>query len=233
LTSYDKEKLEGLSSQIRKDLGLKTEDTLQESYVAQAKTYSLSTDLLSAKTKKGHEEKYEGYVKTLNRVSAELDTADRQDAKSTHSEYRSLKIDEVWNLNAVYLHELYFANISDPHSQIDMDTLAYMRLERDFGTFDDWQFDLIACAMASRDGWAVTAYNTYLQRYMNFFIDSHDSHVPLGCYPVVVIDVWEHAYYRDYLTDRRSYVYAMMKELRWDVIEERFKRAEKIAKAMR
>ena len=144
-----------------------------------------------------------------------------------------MKFTEVELLNSVYLHELYFANISDPHSQINMNTLSYMRLERDFGKFDDWQFDMIACAMSAQNGWAVTGYSTFLQRFVNFFMDGDKASMPVGMYPVIVIDVHEHAYFRDYLNDRKAYVYAMMKELRWDVIEERFKRADGIAATLR
>lgn len=49
-------------------------------------------------------------------------------------------------MNGSYLHELYFANIADSQSRISMDSLSYMRLNRDFGTFDNWQRDFIACA---------------------------------------------------------------------------------------
>ena len=136
-------------------------------------------------------------------------------------------------MNAAYLHELYFSNISDLHSNISMDSLSYMRLARDFGTFDEWQKDFIACCQASRCGWAMTYYNTYLQSYMNASIDLHSINMPVGAYPVIVMDVWQHAYYRDYLKDAKTYTHAMMKQLDWDVIESRVHKAEKIAKALR
>ena len=147
--------------------------------------------------------------------------------------YRSLKNDETYNLNAAYLHELYFNNISDLSSQIKMDSLSYMRLSRDFGTFDDWQQDFIACCLASRCGWAVTYFNTYTQKYMNCVIDLHSKNVPVGCYPIIVMDVWQHAYYRDYLGDVKSYVFGMMKQLNWKVIEQRVQRADEISKIIR
>ena len=107
-----------------------------------------------------------------------------------------------------------------------------MRLERDFGTFDDWQKDFIACAMSSRSGWAMTVYNSWLNRYVNVVVDLAANNAPLSSYPVIVLDCSETSYYRDYLNDRKTYVRAMMKELDWDVIEGRVKKAEKIAKVM-
>lgn len=220
-----------VQSIIRDTLGI--EEELNESLVLQQKQFDLSTELLTAKNKKSHRGLYEKYVKSFNKVSAELDAVDRDDADLNHSYFRSLKIDETYNMNAAYLHELYFNNISDVQSKISMDTLTFMRIERDFGSFDSWQQDFIACAKSARNGWVATGYNTYTQRYMNTVIDLHSSNIPVGFYPVIVLDVWEHAYYRDYLSKRKSYVYAMMKELNWDVIEDRFKRAEKIAKAIK
>ena len=217
---------------IRDSLNLEDEE-LNEALVLQQKQFDLPTELLSQKNKKAHEGLYENYVKTFNRVSAELDAVDKDEAGLNHSYYRSLKVDETYNMNAAYLHELYFNNVSDVQSEVSMDTLSFMRLERDFGSFDAWQEDFIACGKSARNGWVVTGYNTYTQRYMNTLIDLHSLNVPVGFYPVIVVDVWEHAYYRDYLSKRKSYIHAMMKELNWQVIEDRFKRAEKIAKALK
>lgn len=219
---------------IRADLGLDRQSELvSESYVTTAKKYELRTELLSEKTKKSHQELLENYVETLNSVSAELDTVPKDEANLNNSDFRSLKIDEVYNLNAAYLHALYFENVSDVNSRITMDSLAYMRLQRDFGSFDDWQKDFIACALSARNGWAITVYNTVLNRYINVVVDLHSEHVPISSFPVIVLDVWEHAYYRDYLKDRKSYVFAMMKELNWDTIEERFKKCDRIAKVVK
>ena len=216
---------------IYKDLGI--DKRLDEALVAQEKSFDLKTEFLTARNKKNHEELYAQYVKDFNEISAKLDTVDRANASGNHSQFRQLKIDETYNMNAAYLHELYFANISDQHSEISMDTLSYMRLQRDFGTFDDWQRDFLACCTSSRCGWAVTYLNTYTQQYMNTFIDLHSQNVPAGFYPVIVMDVWQHAYYRDYLKDVKTYSAAMMKELDWRVIENRFKKADKIIAILR
>ncbi len=224
---------EAVVSAIRNSLGLKNKKLLQESYVVQAQKFDLSTELLSEKTKSTHQKLLEGYVETLNAVSAKLDTADRETANLNDSEFRSLKIDETYNCNAAFLHGMYFENISDLNSKISMDSLSYMRLERDFGSFDAWQKDFIACALSARNGWAVTVYNGFLKRYINTVIDLHSSNVPINCYPIIVMDVWEHAYYRDYMSDRKSYVFGMMKQLNWETIESRFKKAEAVAKALK
>ena len=214
---------------IREELGLKP-DNLNESYLTQAKKYNLTTDLLSDKNKAEHQKLLEKYVSSLNEVSAKLDTANMEDCNPNHCEWRSLKIDEVYNINAAYLHALFFENISDQRSIITMDSLSFMRLERDFGSFDKWQKNFVACALSSRNGWAVTVYCQMLKRYINVVVDLHSQHVPMGSIPIIVLDCWEHSYYRDYLSDRKTYSYGMMKELDWKIIEERFQKAEKISK---
>tara|TARA_B100001123_G_scaffold395251_3_gene476686 strand:- start:4318 stop:5022 length:705 start_codon:yes stop_codon:yes gene_type:complete len=227
-----------IRSAIRDSLGLPKnvpmkKDAVNEAYVTQAKKFNLPTEFLSDKSKRAHFEIFEEHVDVLNRVSAELDGVDRGDANLDHSAFRGLKIDEVYNLNAAFLHGLFFDNVSDIKSQITMDSLAYMRLERDFGSFDEWQKDFIACAMSSRNGWAVTVYNTFLNRYMNVCVDLNSVNIPLSSFPVIVLDCWEHAYYRDYLDDKKTYIFAMMKELDWEVIENRVKKVEKMSKVMK
>lgn len=206
---------------------------MNESYVAEQKPFKMVSELVSQKTKDMHSELYKGYVESLNKVASKLDTSDRSDTNPRHSDFRSLKLDEAYNLNAVWLHELYFANCFDPNSEIVMDSQAYLKLQRDFGTFDDWQRDFMACALSAGNGWAVCGYHTFLRRYVNVLVSHHSGDVMLGLYPVVVVDMWEHSYVRDYLADKKSYLIAQMKEFNWNVIEERFKKSEAIAQAVK
>jgi Fe-Mn family superoxide dismutase len=210
---------------------VETPSRLAEAYVVTTPKYDMNTEKLSEENKKAHQELMEGYAKSLNEISAALDAADRENVNPNNSGFRNLKMDEVHNLNAAFLHGMFFENISDMRSTVAMDSLAYMRLERDFGSFDAWQRDFIACALASRNGWVVTVYNFFLKRYMNVVVDLHNTGIPFSSFPIIVVDCWEHSYYRDYLKDRRSYVFAMMKELKWTTIEDRVRRAERMAEA--
>lgn len=223
-----------IKQEIRRTLGLpeKKGSPVQEAYVVEPMGYDLKTDFLSDKVKRARLDLFDAYTASLNRVSAELDTASREGANPISSEFRALKVDEARCLSDSFLKARFFDNIDAPSTQLAMDSLTFMRIERDFGTFDDWQRDFIACALAARSGYVVTAYNMLLKRYMNHAVDGGGENLPLGSYPVVVLDVSEGAYYRDYVSDRRTYVIAMMKELDWDVIEERFKVADRIAKVV-
>ena len=221
---------------LKSDLKLESSNNLNESsYTVQTQKYRLPTELLSEKTKTAHQKIMDSHAAALNYISSNLSAMDKSvDSNAVdfnmNSKFRGLKIDEIYNLNASFLHAMFFENISDVNSTITVDSLAYMKLSKDFGDFDAWQKDFIACALSSRSGWAVTVYNTFLKRYMNVICDLHGSNIPFGSIPVVVIDCWEHSYYKDYLDDSKKYIYAMMKELDWNVIEQRFEKTEKIAK---
>ena len=206
-----------------------------EAYKSEPKNYKQATEFISEKAKKAHEDLYKGYVETLNQVSTQLDSARRSSdvVNPRHSDFRSLKLDECCMLNAKYLHELFFENAFDPASTLHMDELPYIKLARDWGSFEDWQRDFNACALACGSGWAVCGYHMHLKRYVNTIVSHHNADVMIGLYPIIVIDCWEHAYQRDYLNDKKAYVYAVMKELNWDVIAKRVERAEKIASILK
>lgn len=226
----------GLNTQKNKKVqsskNVKTNSVLNEANVIEAGTFKLQTELLSQKTKKAHQENLEDYVKKFNVISSKLDGVDKSAANLNHSDFRNLKIDEVYNHNAAFLHGLYFENISDLNSTITMDSLAYMRLARDFGSFDAWQEDFVACCLSARNGWAITYFDLHLKKYINTVIDLHNQNVMTGMFPIIAMDCWEHSYYRDYLKDRKTYVFAMMKELNWSVIETRVSKADKISKIL-
>ncbi len=206
---------------------------LDEALVHEPKPFKQVSEFVSQKTKSTHEELYKEYVETFNRVSSELDTVDRTDVNARHSQFRNLKLAEARSLNATWLHELYFSNCFDPHSEITMDSMSYLRLERDFGTFEDWQRDFMACAMSSQTGWAVCGYHMFLRKYINVMVDDHIGNIPIGLYPLIVVDMWEHAYYRDYLSDKKSYLITQMREFNWNVIEDRVKKAEGMAQVVK
>ena len=201
--------------------------SLREALVVTPGSFTLKTEKLSKRSKDSHDTIYKKHVDTFNKISSELDAVNRQSANSFSSLYRAFKCDECTNLNAIKLHELYWNNISDLASEIGVDSLPYMKFSRDHGTFEDWQHDFMACAMAAEEGWAITVYEPYKGTYMNVIVDGHDRGVPVGCIPVIALDMWSHAFFKDYDIDKKSYLISMMRELNWDVIEARMVLAEK------
>jgi Fe-Mn family superoxide dismutase len=204
---------------------------VQEAYVAVPKKFSLKTEKLSEKVKRSIIEHFEKTVAALNKISAQLDGADPTAVdNSISSNFRNLKLAETFAINDSFLQAEFLENISDLNSSISMDSLCFMRLSRDFGDFDTWQKNFIGCAKSSRNGYVVTAYCIYLKRYINFVIDDASLGIPVASIPVIVLHVGKGCYARDYFDDLESYVKNMMREFNWEEIEERFKKAEKIAR---
>lgn len=201
----------------------KGKSALKEALVVLPKNFHLGTEWLSGKTKKAHDTLYQEYIAKFNQTSAKLDSVSREQI----DEFRNLKKDMAYSMNAVKLHELYFGNISDLESQVHRDSIPFMRLARDWGSFENWQFDFIATALAAREGWAIVCYDPFKDKYMNVVVDGHADGIPLGAVPVVVLDMWSHAYFADFQNDKQSYVNSMMRELNWNVIEARMVIAER------
>ena len=207
--------------------------TIKEAYVAVPKKFDLKTEFLSKSVKEARQKDFEKCVEELNKISAKLDSVEKSEVNEKSSDFRRLKLDEVYNMNASFLKAKHFENISDLRSLISMDMLSFIRLERDFGTFDSWQKDFIACCLTSRNGFAATVYCSNINKYINLVIDADMSNIPLGCTPVIVLDVSEGAYYRDYISDKKNYISSMMKEFNWNKIEKRFEQCEKIANSLK
>lgn len=211
------------AKQLTETVATKGKSLIKEALVLVPRAFLLKTEALSTRTKEAHEGLYKQEVDEFNKISIKLDSA----PKDGGQEYRSLKMDETYNLNAIKLHELYFSNISDVTSEIRMDSIPYMRLARDWGTFENWQFDFRSSCLAAREGWAILYYEPLKNRYLHCVVDGHNVGVPVGCIPIIVMDMWAHSYYRDYMSDKKAYVNSMMKELNWNVVEARMVIAER------
>lgn len=218
-----------LAEKFKEKLGDKVKKVLTEmAVILTPKTFVLKTESLSSKTKEIHMNLYKKYVDSFNKVSGKLDVADKTDANNANnSTYRALKLDETHNMNGAKLHELYFSNIGDPNSEIRTSSLPYLRLARDWGTFDAWQFDFRACGMCATEGWVILGYDPYKQRYFNYFVEKHTNNMPLGIVPVIVIDTWHHAWFLDFPDNKTEYLNSMLRELNWSVVEARMILAER------
>ena len=206
-----------------------TAKVIKESVVVTQKAFPLKTEFLSAITKETHFKLYKNYVQSFNQVSSKLDTVDKinDPLNFNNSEFKRLKLDEQSNLNAVKLHELYFTNISDLNSKLAANYICFQRLARDWGSFENWQFDFRACGLVEEEGWAILYFDPYKQRYFNGFIEKHTGNIPVCGIPVLVIDTFHHAWFRDYPGEKIQYLNNMMREINWDVVETRMAIAEK------
>ncbi|MBB2182910.1 superoxide dismutase [Lachnospiraceae bacterium MD1] len=167
-----------------------------------------------------HMRLYEGYVTNINKIDEELirGNAQRDQANTTFSYYRELKRGETFALNGVILHELYFENIGGTETEPDQTSRA--KLERDFGSFDQWKEDFIATAKASR-GWAVLSFDQRSGRLRNISLDAHDLGNIAYSAPILVLDMYEHAYFLQYADKKVDYINNFMNNINWTVVSGR------------
>jgi Fe-Mn family superoxide dismutase len=172
-------------------------------------------DGISRASVEAHYKLYQGYVNKRNEILAKLAGVDLGAANQVYSEIRALKVDLTFAIGGIKNHEFYFAHLGggggDPTGPFGA------LVERDFGSVDAWRSDLKATGMAAR-GWAWTAYDWDERRLFNYIGDAQNSFPVWNATPLVALDVYEHAYFLDYQTDRAGYIGAFFDNLDWDVV---------------
>jgi Fe-Mn family superoxide dismutase len=175
----------------------------------------LELDGISRQTIEAHYKLYQGYVAKRNEILGKLAEIDVSAANQVYSDIRALKVDLTFAVGGVKNHEIYFAHLGgdggDPEGPIG--TLV----RRDFGSIDAWRADLKATGMAGR-GWAWTAYDWDESRLFNYVGDAQNTFPIWNASPLVALDVYEHAYFLDYQTDRGAYIDAFFDNLDWTVV---------------
>jgi Fe-Mn family superoxide dismutase len=175
----------------------------------------LEMDGISRASVEAHYKLYQGYVAKRNEILTKLAEVDLSTANQVYSDVRALKIDLSFAIGGVKNHEIYFEHLGggggDPTGPIAS------LIERDFGSVAAWRADLKATGMGGR-GWAWTAYDWDEQRLFNYIGDAQNTFPVWNATPLVALDVYEHAYFLDYQTDRASYIDAFFANLDWDVV---------------
>jgi len=184
----------------------------------QVKEFKFAADFpgISLKSIEEHLKLYQGYVKKVNEIREELQTADKSEANATYSFIGELKREETFALNGARLHENYFAVLGGDGEA--KGKVADMIAEK-FGSVEKWLEEMTAAGMTAR-GWAITVYDIHLKELSIVTTDTQNLGPVFSTVPVVALDVYEHAYFMDYGTARKSYIEAFFKNLDWGKIDE-------------
>jgi Fe-Mn family superoxide dismutase len=177
----------------------------------------LELDGISRDAVEAHYKLYEGYVTKRNEILRRLADVDLSTANQVYSDVRVLKVELSFAVGGIKNHEIYFEHLGgpggDPAGQIgDL-------IRRDFGSADAWRADLKATGMGGR-GWAWTAYDWDEGRLFNYIGDAQNTFPIWNATPLVALDVYEHAYFLDYRTDRASYIDAFFDNLDWATVND-------------
>jgi len=162
---------------------------------------------------------YQGYVKNANLLLTQLAQMAQQQQFNTPA-YAELKRRFGWEFNGMRLHELYFGNLGGT-GEINKDSPLYKRLTENFGTFEQWQADFKGTGAMRGIGWAVLYEDPATGRLINTWINEHDVGHLAGGRPLLVMDVFEHAYLPDYGLKRGEYIEAFFRNIDWPAVESR------------
>ncbi len=189
-----------------------------------AKNYEALLGLvgLSDQLLKNHFTLYQGYVNNTNKLIDSLAVLSKE-GKMSIPEYAELKRRFSWEFNGMRLHELYFENLVKKGKQLSEKSVLRKQIEDDFGSFEEWQKDFLGTGAMRGIGWVVLAYDAQAKKLFNLWINEHDIGHLTGTTPILVMDVFEHAFMLDYGLKRVDYLAAFMAVIDWTVVEKRFK----------
>jgi Fe-Mn family superoxide dismutase len=162
---------------------------------------------------------YQGYVKNTNLLWDELMKLAEQNQTASPA-YAELKRRFGWEFDGMRLHELYFGNLGgkDPLAQ---DSPLMKRIAENFGSFDKWAADFKATGAMRGIGWVVLYQDPKSGRLFNAWINEHDVGHLAGGQPLLIMDVFEHAYIPDYGLKRGDYIQTFFDNIDWKAVEGR------------
>lgn len=174
---------------------------------------------ISEKLIRSHwENNYGGAVKALNTVEQRLSALLKEKDLPAYL-YGDLKREELIRTGSVVLHEKYFANLGGNGKA---DGNARKMIEQWFGSYENWEaeFKKIANALSGGSGWTILAFNQHTKELHNYWAADHAHNAPLSA-PLLVLDMYEHAYQMDYGAAAAKYIDAFMQNVNWEEVSRR------------
>ena len=170
---------------------------------------------------KNHFTLYQGYVTNTNKL---LETLGQMlnDGKTGTPEYAELKRRFGWEFDGMRLHEYYFENLGGKGG-LGQGSKLHRKVSEDFGSYENWEKDFKATGAMRGIGWVVLYQDIASGRLMDCWINEHDVGHPAGCAPILILDVFEHAFMIDYGLRRPDYINAFFKNIDWKAVEERLR----------
>jgi Fe-Mn family superoxide dismutase len=176
---------------------------------------------ISDKTLEIHLGLYAGYVKntnTLNERVIEL----TENGKSGTPEYSELKRRYGWEYNGKVLHEYYFGNLKAGGSELKESSAIGKLMQETYSSVDIWKNDFMKVGAMRGVGWAILFQDPSTKTLSNHWISSHEEGNIAGFAPILVMDVWEHAFLLDYKpSERAKYIEAFFSNIDWAAVEGR------------
>lgn len=171
---------------------------------------------------KNHFILYQGYVNNFNKLDQTLVQIEK-DGKYGTLEYAELNRRLGWEFNGMRLHELYFGNLTKNPKKLWNNSELMKKIIKEFGSYELFEKDFKSMGAMRGIGWVILYYDPNEDRFFNVWINEHDVGHFSGCIPLLVMDVFEHAYMLDYGIKKVDYIEAFFNAIDWDVVSKRFK----------
>ena len=184
-------------------------------YTAKNFEHLIGTEGFSEALLKNHFTLYEGYVTNTNKLVELLDTKE-----IGTPEYSELQRRLGWEWNGMRMHELYFGNMKSDGTAMKDGTLK-QKIEKIYGSVEKWQEGFIGVGKMRGIGWVVLAHDKESDELFSTWVNEHDVGHLVGTTPLLVMDVFEHAFMLDYGIKRADYITAFMKCIDWATVEQR------------
>ena len=168
---------------------------------------------------KNHFTLYGGYVTNVNKLSEKSDTVEVGSI-----EYSEMKRRFGWEWNGMKLHELYFENLSKNSEALNAESSLYKKIVERFGSYEKWEKDFRVTGAMRGIGWVILAYQKEEGRLFNIWVNEHDVGHLVGMTPLLVMDVFEHAFMVDYGLKRADYIESFWRAVDWKEVENRFEK---------
>jgi Fe-Mn family superoxide dismutase len=164
---------------------------------------------------------YQGYVTNTNKLMDTLASM-LKEGKTAAPEYAELKRRFGFEFNGMRLHEYYFENLGGK-TPLDKAGALAKKLAEAYGSYEAWEQDFRATGAMRGIGWAVLYQDNVTGGLCNQWINEHETGHLAGCRPILVMDVFEHAFMIDYGLKRADYITSFFKNINWKVVTDRIK----------
>jgi len=175
----------------------------------------------SEKLLRNHFTLYNGYVTNTNKL-LELLASFLREEKISSPEYAELKRRFGWEFNGMRLHEYYFENMSKDNKRLNKNSMLYKKIVEDFGSYENWEKDIKGVGAMRGIGWVILYYDKNAGKLFNVWVNEHELGHLSGASPILVMDVFEHAYMVDYGLKKTDYIEAFFSAIDWDIVSKRF-----------
>jgi Fe-Mn family superoxide dismutase len=190
-------------------------------YTAKNFEHLLGTEGFSDALLRNHFGLYEGYVKNTNVLADRLSALAKEEGVMG-VEYNELKRRFGWEYNGMRMHELYFGNMQKGGTPHDPESALCQKMKAQWGSCETWAKDFKATGAMRGIGWVVLAYDAEADQLFNLWINEHDGGHLVGAEPLLVMDVFEHAFVLDYGMKRADYIASFWGTIDWKVVMDRF-----------